>query len=269
MTKQRILFIGAGRMAEAIFSGLLRKKADHIKEIIITNRTNKERLQEMKDKYNVTVSHNWKENVRNSDVIIFAIPPKEHRTLLEEMSPLLDGQFVITVAAGIGIGLLEDLLPQNTPVAWLMPNTAADLGESISLYTCGRSVQQEHRAALEMILDGIGQFEECTEQQIHELTAITGSAPAFQYLLAEILETITVEYGINQVKARKLVIQMIYGSASMLKAGTDPAVLRKQVTSPGGATEAGLRVLEERGLAEVIKEAVRATNRRANEQGKE
>jgi pyrroline-5-carboxylate reductase len=269
MKKQRILFIGAGRMAEAIFSGLLQKKADLIDEIIITNRTNKQRLQEMKEQYHVTISHNWKENVKNSDVIILAMPPKDHSELLKELSPLLAEQFVITVAAGIGIGLLEEHLPENTPVAWVMPNTAADIGESISLYTVGSNVQQEHRVVLEEILDGIGQFEECTEQQILELTAITGSAPAFQYLFAEILESIAAEYGINQARARKLVIQMIYGSASMLKGGTEPAELRNQVTSPGGATAAGLRVLEEKGFYKLIKEAIEATNARAKELGEE
>jgi pyrroline-5-carboxylate reductase len=269
LKKQRILFMGAGRMAEAILSGLLLRKQEHIEEIIVTNKKNQERLAELRRKYGVTATQDWKPYVEKADTIVLAMKPGQHREALMELGPLLKGQFVITVAAGVGTGLLEELLPEGTPVAWVMPNTAAAVGASISLYTYGKAAKEEHKEVLEMILDGIGTYEECTEEQIHRLTAVTGAAPAFLYRFAEVLEEAAVEFGVTPEQAHRMIVQMVYGSALMLKKGSSPQALRDQVTTPGGATAAGLRVLEEREFPAMIKGAVAATNARALEMAKE
>ncbi|TCP58295.1 pyrroline-5-carboxylate reductase [Tumebacillus sp. BK434] len=269
MKRQRILFLGAGRMAEAILSGLMARKRDQIEEIIVTNRSNAERLQELCGTYGVTATHDWQAQVANADTIVLAMKPGQVRDALVELGPLVDGQFVFTVAAGIGIALLEEQLPAGTPVAWVMPNTAAKVGASVSLYTYGKSVQAEQRAVLEMILDGIGMYEECTEEQIHQLTAVTGSAPAFLYRFAEVLEEAAQEFGVSAEQAHRMIVGMVYGSALMLKEGPAPAVLRDQVTTPGGATAAGLRVMDEREFPALLKQAVAATNLRAKEMAKE
>jgi pyrroline-5-carboxylate reductase len=272
MNKQRILFIGAGRMAEAIFSGLVQRKAEHIEEIIISNRRNQAHLDAMQERYGVTTTTRWQDHVAGADVVLLAMKPGDHLAVLQELAPLIEGQFVVTVAAGVGTRLLEDHLPEGTPVAWVMPNTSAQVGEAISIYTYGAHAKPDHKQVLEMILDGIGDFVECTEEQIHNLTAITGSAPAFLYRFAEILEEAATSFGVTSEQARKMVVQMLYGSATMLKeTGIAPALLRDGVTTPGGATAAGLRVLEEQGLPNMLKDAVDATNRRclemAGEQG--
>ncbi|KEO84624.1 pyrroline-5-carboxylate reductase [Tumebacillus flagellatus] len=269
MRKQRILFIGAGRMAEAIFAGVLRTQKDYIEEIIVSNRSDLARLQAMREAHGVTVTQDWRESAPQADVIVLAMPPQHHRAVLTELAPYVNGQLVLTVAAGIGVGLLEELLPAGTPVVWIMPNTAAGIGESITLFTCGRHVEDKQRDALQMILAGIGESVECTEQQVHDLTAISGSAPAFFYRMAEELEVSAMSYGLPQDAARKLVAQMIYGSAAMLKTGADPAQLRDSVTTPGGATAAGLRVMEERKFSEMMQDAVLATNARAREMANE
>ncbi len=268
MDKQRILFIGAGRMAEAIFSGLLKEKAEFIETIILSNQSDVTRLEKMQAAYNVAITTDWKTVISDVDIIVLACPPKAHAAVLDDMSPYIKGQFIVTVAAGIGLAILEDKLPTGTPVAWVMPNTSADVGESMSIYCYGQAVSDYERRLLEMMLDGIGAYEECTEQQIHSLTAITGSAPAFFYKFCEALEEEAITYGISREKARTLVAQMVYGSAAMVKAGNDPVNLREQVTSPGGATAAGLEVLEQKGYANIIQEAVKATNARALAQGK-
>lgn len=263
--RQTVLFIGAGRMAEAIFAGLLRRADARIGEIIVSNRSDRERLAELQARYGVTVTQDWREQIGRSTAVVLAMPPGDHKAVLAELAPQIDGQFVITVAAGVGTQLLEASLPAGTPVAWVMPNTAAMIGESISLYTYGQAVREEHREILSLLLAGIGESAECTEQQIHELTAVTGSAPAFLYRFVEALEASAVSYGLSADTANKLVAQMVYGSAKMLKQGTPPAELRDGVTTPGGATAAGLRVLDERGYAEALQDAVTATNARARE----
>ncbi len=265
LMKKKILFIGAGRMAEAIFSGLLTYKKEYIDEIIVTNRTDEQRLINLKEKYGVTTSTKWQDEVAHVDIIILAMPPEAHKEILEDLSLWIKGQLVVTIAGGIGIQLLENILPEETPVAWIMPNTAANISQSMSLYTFGKAVKEKHRQELELVLTGIGDAELCTEQQIHDLTAITGSAPAFLYRFAEALEQSALEYGVTKDQARKLVTQMIYGSAAMLKEGHAPHELRDQVTSPGGSTAAGIEVLDQNQFTNIIEQAVIATQKKAQQ----
>lgn len=263
MKKQTLLFIGAGRMAEAIIGGLVRNSKEYIENIIVSNTGNIERLNALKAKYPVKTTGDWKQVLQQTDVVVLAMPPSAHETILKELSPVLTHQFVVTIAAGIGPSYLEDRLPDNTPSAWIMPNTSATIGESISLYAVGKSVLTEHREALQLILDGIGKSEEFSEEQVHNLTAVTGSAPAFLYYFAETLIEATMDMGIEEETAKKLVIQMIYGSSTMLAQEKNPAALREQVTTPGGATAEGLKVLYENKMADMMKKAIEATNKKA------
>jgi len=269
MKKQRILFIGAGRMAEAIIAGLLGQEADQLEEVVVANRSDAAKLAALHEQYGVTVTQDWQTAVAAADVVLLAMPPGAHKAVLAELAPLLHGQLVLSVAAGIGLQLLETALPPGTPVAWVMPNTAAGIGESISLFTCGAAMQDEQRAVLAMILRSIGQAAEVTEQQIHDLTAVTGSAPAFLYRFAEALELAALDYGVTRDQARQLVGQMIYGSAALLRTGTPAEELRDAVTTPGGATAAGLRVLDSADYLGTLKQAVVATNERAREMAQE
>lgn len=265
MKKQRMLFLGAGRMAEAILSGLVKNAGDRMEQIIVSNRSKAERLTELEKKYGVTGTSQWRDHIRSVDTVLLAMKPGDHEQVLKELAPYVEGQFVLTVAAGVGVQLLEQHLPEGTPVAWVMPNTAAMLGESMSLYCLGRHATDEHRDVLTMLLEGIGSALECTEEQIHSLTAVSGAAPAFLYRVAEILQETAMGFGLEAEEARQLVVQMFAGSAKMMQTGTPPAVLRDQVTTPGGATAAGLRVLEAQGLPAMLQEAVHATNARSRE----
>ncbi|PGC28515.1 pyrroline-5-carboxylate reductase [Bacillus pseudomycoides] len=261
--KHRILFIGAGRMAEAIFAGLLKTSNEHIEEIIVSNRSNIEKLEQLEKKYDISITNDWKQYIKNVDTIVLAMPPAAHEQLLAELSPFLTHQFIVTVAAGIGPSYLEEKLPQGTPVAWIMPNTAATIGKSISLYTMGHFVNEEQQETLQLLLKGIGTAQLCTEEEVHQLTAVTGSAPAFLYHFAEGLIEATKSYGIDEATAKHLVIQMIAGSAAMLEQEHNPAILREQVTTPGGSTAEGLKVLYENNFSKVIYQAIEATNKKA------
>lgn len=263
MKKQSLLFIGAGRMAEAIIGGLFRNRKEDLEAVYVSNTGNMERLYALKAKYPVHTSENWKADAAKSDVIVLAMPPSAHEEVLQELSDVLSGQLVVTIAAGIGPSYLEERLPEKTPAAWIMPNTSAMIGKSMSLYAAGKAVNTEHREVLQMILEAIGEYEEFTEEEVHLLTAVTGSAPAFLYYFAETLIEAAEELGIEKEKAKKLVIQMIYGSSAMLHEENNPEALRDQVTTPGGATAEGMKVLFRHNLAEIMKEAVEATNRKA------
>jgi pyrroline-5-carboxylate reductase len=259
MKKMHILFIGAGRMAEAIFSGILNK---HNKEVTITvsNLSNKEKLVNLKEKYPIEITEDWTEVIDQADTILLACPPSAHDKVLNQISPYVKEQFVVTVAAGVDPTFLEAHLPKGVAVAWLMPNTAASVGKSMSLYTYGQHVTPLHKEKMKVILDSIGQSEQLAEEQVHNLTAVTGSAPAYLYYFVEALADAATEYGLSSEQAQNLVNEMVIGSAEMLMTYKDPSTLREQVTSPGGATDAGLQSLQKNHFQQAIIEAVRATN---------
>ncbi|WP_349407391.1 pyrroline-5-carboxylate reductase [Pseudalkalibacillus sp. SCS-8] len=269
MANYNLLMIGAGRMAEAIVSGLRNKEETAFNSITVSNKSDQERLSKLKTKYQVHTTSDWKSVVHKSDVIILAAPPSAHEALFSELSNHLDKQLIITVAAGIDPSTMEVHLPEDTPVCWFMPNTAALIGKSMTTFACGKSIEHHHRKIIEHILSSIGEYEELTEQQVHDLTAVTGSAPAFLYLVTEALQETAKEYGLTNEQAKRLVTKMISGSAAMLETGTNADELRAQVTTPGGSTAAGVSVLEEQSLKKIIKDAIIATNEHARKSTKE
>ncbi|MCM3410624.1 pyrroline-5-carboxylate reductase [Metabacillus litoralis] len=261
--KNSILFIGAGRMAEAIISGLYQKSDEQINYIYVSNRSNPERLTELAKKYKANAIHDIEMFIKRVDVIVLAMPPGEHKDILKRISPYITNQLIVTVAAGIGPAYLEANLPPNTPVGWIMPNTAATIGHSISLYTYGKFVTGKHKKQMEMLVNAIGASQYCTEQQIHDLTAVTGSAPAFVYLFVETLIEFTEKMGVSSEVAEKLVNEMVIGSAEMLKGNLSARELREQVTTPGGATAEGIKVLQHGQFTQLVQQAVIATNKKA------
>ncbi|MBS4196629.1 pyrroline-5-carboxylate reductase [Lederbergia citri] len=257
--KKHVLFIGAGRMAQALIKGLDKNEF----AILVGNNGNEQRLRDIKETFDVEITTHWSQEIHKMDIIILALPPESHEVILAKLSETISGQLVITVAAGIDPTYLESRLPKGTPVAWVMPNTAAMLGKSMTLYTLGQHVSQELQEWIEELICGIGEFEKVTEQQIHELTAVTSSAPAFIYRVAEALEKITIESGVSKVQARKLVANMIAGSAEMLKTNVAPAELADAVATPGGSTAAGLEVLDTNHLDHLMIDAIEACRQKA------
>ncbi|CQR48347.1 Pyrroline-5-carboxylate reductase [Paraliobacillus sp. PM-2] len=257
----KVVFIGAGRMAQSIIAGLT--KQSHW-SIVVSNNGNVNRLEEIEKKYGVQTTDSWKEEIDDAAVIVLAMPPEAHDSVLKELALFIDKQLVITVAAGIGPSYLEEALPEQTPVAWLMPNTAASKGKSMTLCAKGTHVEQAHESMLAQILASIGTAEIVSEEQVHTLTPITGSAPAFVYQMADCLIQPAKEAGISEQQARKLVADMIAGAAAMLQSGDDPQRLIDQVATPGGVTAAGLDVLEQHDFNSIMKQVIKACHDRSN-----
>ncbi|SDZ29574.1 pyrroline-5-carboxylate reductase [Evansella caseinilytica] len=263
MTPIHMLMIGAGRMAQAIISGLRNKNSPEFGRITVTNFSDKKRLQQIAAMFAVHSADRWQEEVRDHQVIVLATPPETQDELLRALAPHLEKQLIITVAAGIDPSYMEKRLGKEVPVCWMMPNTAAQVGKSMTIFTCGKAVNEQQRKIISLLLDAIGESEELTEQQVHDMTAITGSAPAFVYTFVEALERAAMDSGVSAEQARRLVVPMLSGSAAMLEGGSEPAELIRQVASPGGATAEGLRVLDNGKFQAVLHEAVNATNRHA------
>ncbi len=257
----KVVFIGAGRMAQAIISGLTNQSQW---SIVVSNNGDVKRLEEIEKGFGVRTTGSWKEEIDEANVIVLAMPPEAHDTVLKELSLFIDKQLVITVAAGIGPSYLENTLPEGTPVAWLMPNTAATVGKSMTLYANGSHVERHHENLLEQILASIGTAEAVTEEQVHTLTPITGSGPAFVYQMADALLQPAKAAGVSDQQAKKLVADMIAGAAAMLQSGDDPKDLIDQVATPGGVTAAGLTVLNQHEFGATIKETITACHERVN-----
>ncbi len=222
-----------------------------------------DRLHEMATKYQVLLIEKVEDVIEKVDIIVLAIPPSAHDEVLKKIKPFISRQFIVTLAAGISPSHLENKLPNGTAVGWIMPNTAAMVGHSISLYTYGRFVTETNHKQMKLLVHSIGTSHYCTENEIHDLTAVTGSAPAFFYLFVETLIEQTEKYGVPKEIAEKLVKEMIIGSAEMLKRNMSPQELREQVTTPGGATAVGLKVLKNGQFVQLLQEAVTETNKKA------
>ncbi len=258
----RILCLGAGRMANAMIAGLIHNSGVRPEQIIVSNQRDERKLQALHAQYGVRAVRQWQGAVSDSDLILLAVPPHAHADILKTLSTLVDRQLVVTVAAGTGVSYLERFLPTGTPTAWVMPNTAAHVRESISLYTRGTWMRERDDRMLAVILGGIGTAHACTEQEVEQLTAITGSAPTLVYRLAGALEAICRADGFPPDVAARLVRQMIFGSAKMLLQGTPTGELIDEVASPGGTTEAGLEYLNKVSFEEIIAQTIAAIHAR-------
>lgn len=256
---KKILFIGAGRMAQAIIAGL--SKTDMT--IVVSNNGDVKRLEYVENKYGVKTTDSWKEEVEGADIIVLAIPPEAHESVLREVALFVDNQFIVTLAAGIDPTYLEEYLPAETPTAWMMPNPAASLGKSVTLYVLGKYAFELHQQMLADLLESIGSSEQVTEEQVHALTPITGSGSAFIYRMAESLIQSAMETGVTEEQAKKLVADMIHGAAAMLQTGEDTNRLLDQIASPGGVTAAGLEVMDEGRFDQMMKDVIRACHKRA------
>lgn len=262
MQPMRILCLGAGRMAKAMIAGLIHNSGLGPNQIIVANQQDAAKLASLKEQYGVQITTEWQRAVRDADVILLAIPPQAHAEVLRELSQLVRDQLVVTVAAGTGPAYLEQLLPPGTATAWVMPNTAAQVGESMSLCARGSHVTAKHDAWLSVVIDSIGSAHSGSEQEVERLTAITGSAPVFVYRLAGALEAVCVADGFSPEAASALVRQMIFGSAKMLLQGQQTEALIDEVASPGGTTAAGLAYLDEVDFERLIGRAVDAIHAR-------
>lgn len=260
MSKSKIVFIGAGRMAQALIAGMYQLND---LEITVSNNGNRKRLEKVSQTYHVKITDRWEDEVEDASMIVLAMPPEVHDPVLRKLQSLVGQQCIVTVAAGIDVDYLQSKLPSQTPVAWVMPNTAASKGESISLYAIGSAVNTDHEQLLQTMLESVGEYEKVTQQQIHQLTPITGSAPAFIYRMAQQLIAGAKDTGITEMQAQKMVAQMIKGSAAMLQTDETPISLIDQVASPGGVTAAGLEVFDQYQFDQMMIDVLQACYDRA------
>jgi pyrroline-5-carboxylate reductase len=208
--------------------------------------------------------------VADADVVVVAVKPGDVAATLESAQPALgDRALVLSIAAGITIETLEALAP-GRPVVRAMPNTPATVGKGASAVAAGRHADDAHLDLAAQLLGAVGTVVRVEEPALDAVTGLSGSGPAYVFLVAEALIEAGVLVGLTRDVARTLVVQTLLGSAVLLaESEAGPEVLRAAVTSPGGTTAMGLRELEAAKVRAAFLDAVAAATRRSRELGRE
>ncbi|WP_078545897.1 pyrroline-5-carboxylate reductase ProI [Litchfieldia alkalitelluris] len=265
----KITFVGAGSMAEAIIAGMLQEELFKPNQITVTNRSNTERLRELHETYKVNVTQNKEEAVQHADILLLAMKPKDVRSGVQEIAPFSNGdQLVISVLAGVSTSTFLQLFEQNMAVVRAMPNTSAAIGKSATALAPGEYATEDQVKIVQELFETVGLVSIVEEEHLHAVTGLSGSGPAYVYYLVEAMEKAANQIGLEQDVAKDLILQTIIGAAEMLKSSPKhPSVLRKEVTSPGGTTEAGIGVLEKYHYQEAMIACITRATERSSELG--
>ncbi|UZJ76956.1 pyrroline-5-carboxylate reductase [Fictibacillus sp. KU28468] len=268
---KKVLFIGAGSMAEAIAAGMVNQDKLPPSNIMMTNKQNEERRIELMKKYKVIALPYSEVRVQEADLIILAMKPKDAEKALIELKPKLKpDQIVLSVLAGISTGFMEEILPDEQPVIRVMPNTSSTIGESITAVTGGQSVTMEHIEIAKELFSAIGRVKVIEEEQMDVFTGIAGSGPAYIYYVLEHIEKTAQAEGLDEDLAREIAAQTVFGASKMvLDTNASPESLRKKVTSPNGTTAAGLDALRENEAGQAFTKAIISAKDRSAEIRKE
>lgn len=262
-------FIGAGAMAEALIKSLVEKKYTEPGKIWASD-ISESRLKYLNEQYGINCRADNQEVVKNSDVIIYAVKPFLLGDVLPEIARAVKGssQLHVSVAAGISLSFIEQLLPAGSPVIRVMPNTPSLIGAGASAFSLGAHASSGHEKLVREILDCTGVSVKVPEHLLNAVTGLSGSGPAYVFMFIEALIDGGVKNGLPRDVASLLATQTVLGAARLVQeTGEHPARLKDMVTTPGGTTIAALHILEEGGLRATVINAVEASAKRAEEMG--
>ncbi len=263
----RIAVVGGGRIGEALISGL-REAGTPASDIVVIEAV-PARAEELAKKYSILAT-SLDIGCEGADVIVVAVKPNDVPAIVERIdhaiSDSVHESIVVSLAAGVPTQALENKLSAGSPVVRVMPNTAMLVGQGVSAICKGRFARDEHLEQVRSIMESVGLVVVVTEAQMDAVTAVSGSGPAYFFLLAEALVDAGVEQGLPRDVALTLATGTALGAGAMLTGGgDDPGQLRYNVSSPGGTTAAAIRRLEAGGLRAAVADAVEAAATRSRE----
>jgi len=262
LSGQNILFLGAGSIAEAIVRGLVARHAAKPERVTVTNRFNRERLERLRAAYGVQAEQN-PDRVRKlaaqADVVVLAMKPADApAALLAYRGLFADKQLIVSVIAGLSIGVIRELLGNGRlPVARTMPNTSSSIGLGMTGISFSEGMPEDKQQLTLEMFRAVGDTVLTREEDLHILTGISGSGPAYVYYFAEALISGGLQGGLSQEDAKALAVSTLLGAANMIReTGENPAELRRKVTSPNGTTQAAIETLERYSFKEAVEQAV-------------
>ncbi len=258
--------IGCGKMGYALIKGITQDARDD--NIIYACDTAAERTQLFVQEFNA-IATNQQQVVADADIIVLAVKPTQVKSILAETgSAWNNDKLLVSIAAGIKTTLIEQELGKPVRVVRVMPNTPCLIGEGVSAIAGGKYASLADLQLVQTIVDRLGFSIILDETYMDAVTAVSGSGPAYVFLLVEAMMDAALNLGLSSDISRSLVMQTFKGSLSMLEqTGEHPAVLKAQVTSPGGTTIVGLRELEAGGVREAFFAAIERACQRSIELG--
>jgi pyrroline-5-carboxylate reductase len=259
-----VAILGGGVMGETLISGLLRAGWS-AGEVVVSERR-PERAAELADRYGVRSVDNV-EAAAACDTVVLVVKPQDIAALLAEIRDALrPGALVVSIAAGITTAFVEERLPDGVAVVRVMPNTPALVDQGMAAISPGTHCDAAHLARARALLEATGKVVELPEYHQDAVTAISGSGPAYIFYVVEAMIEAGVLLGLPRATSTELVVQTLYGAATMLKeTGQHPTVLREQVSSPAGTTMAALRQLDDHKVRAAFLTAMEAARDRSRE----
>ncbi|MEW6572684.1 MAG: pyrroline-5-carboxylate reductase [Bacillota bacterium] len=266
LTGLKVGLIGGGAMGGALATGLVKSGVIPQEALTVSDISN-ERLRRLEETLGVRTLQENMALASEADIVVLAVKPDIVAPVMEEIGPILrPEQTLISIAAGIPIAYIEKYIRQAVPVVRVMPNTPCLVGEGASAYALGSNAGLRDAVRVESVFASVGRTVRVKESLLDAVTGLSGSGPAYVYMIIEALADGGVKMGLPRETALLLAAQTVLGAARMvLAAGEHPAQLKDRVTTPGGTTTAGLFVLEDRGVRAALIEAVSAATRRSQE----
>jgi len=267
MSDNTIAFIGAGNMAVALISGLLADGTD--KQQIIASDPDQEKCQALTSQLGIRTLQDNLQAIAEADVVVLAVKPQMLQQVAESLSTAVQEHqpLLVSIAAGVRSDTLDAWLGGNTALVRTMPNTPAMLQAGATGMYATDKVNDNQRAAAESVMRAVGITQWVRhENDIDAVTALSGSGPAYYFLIMEAMQSAAQELGLSSETARLLTLQTALGAARMaIESSDDPATLRAKVTSPGGTTEQAIKSFENDQLREIVSRALHAAHDRSIE----
>jgi pyrroline-5-carboxylate reductase len=268
LTEKKIAFLGGGNMAEALIKGLLSAGTTKPDHILVTD-VSADRLAHLQKTYGVVQKGNG-EAAREADIILLCVKPQVVERVLADIAPVVDDRkLVISIAAGIAIAKIEKVLKESSRVVRVMPNTPALVLAGAAALAGGKNATSGDLDLAQSIFSSVGRAVIVEEKLMDAVTGLSGSGPAYVFMIIDALSDAGVKAGLPRQLALELSAQTVYGAAKMvLETKEHPGKLRDMVTSPGGTTIEGLHALEKGKLRATLMNAVEAATARSRELGK-
>jgi len=265
-----IAFIGGGNMASCIIGGML-ANGFTAQQVRVSDPGEQARAN-IQEIYGIAATSDNHAAVAGADIVILAVKPQVMGPVVSDLAPSLSGtSAVVSIAAGIQIADLQDWLGDNQAIVRAMPNTPAMVRTGATGLFANPLINSQQKESIQAIFNAVGIA--CwvdSEAQIDAVTAVSGSGPAYYFLVMEVMQKVAEELGLSEQTARELTIQTALGAAQMASTGSlDTSQLRQQVTSPGGTTHAAIETFKAGGIEESFRQAMQAALHRAEEMSKE
>jgi pyrroline-5-carboxylate reductase len=266
---KKIAFLGSGNMAEALIKGLIASGTTTPDRVLAAD-VSADRLEQLRKSYGIIIHKTNNDAVRAADIVVLSVKPQVIEKVLAEIAPAVDDRkLVVSIAAGVSLARIEKALTKGARVVRVMPNTPALVLAGAAALAAGTNATTDDLSLGQSIFNSVGRSVVVEEKLMDAVTGLSGSGPAYVFMIIDALSDAGVKAGLPRQMALELAAQTVYGSAKMvLETKEHPGRLRDMVTSPGGTTIEGLHALEKGKLRATLMNAVEAATARSRELGK-